>query len=95
MFDEFDKSKIQAWLDSWSQYRADNNATSTTFPTSDIELYIFYLLILTYGALQSDEFAMNTLDESLNNLDREELEALDVYLASFHDYMLIMGIVDS
>ena len=59
----------------------------------NVDLFMFYMLVLGYGGLEPDEFAMSTLDETLGRLDKEELETLDYYLQKFHDYLIMMGVV--
>lgn len=89
-----DDAQIAAWLDAWRHYRDENTDMPTSAPDDrNVDLFMFYMLVLGYGGLEPDEFAMSTLDETLGRLDREELETLDYYLQKFHDYLIMMGVV--
>ena len=62
MFPEMTDEQINLWLDSWRQYRFENTDEPYHMPGKDMPFYYFYLVILGYGALEPDEFAMTVLD---------------------------------
>jgi len=94
---EFTENQVKTWNDSWAEYRNENDGMicNPTPERSTMDFYLFYLCSITYAAIESDDVAMKALDIVLGEWDSEQLHDVDAFLTEFHDYLIIMGVVET
>ena len=93
----FTPEMVTTWIQAWSQYRDENTNDGYSAPNPGVDgmdIYTFYLCAITYAVLTDDNIAMKALDTALLQMDKEQLQAIDKFLTEFHDYLIIMGVVE-